>query len=758
MSKFFTKLFVMLALTVTASFAQWKYVGSFPDANFKVNSGGHGLAVDPEGKVWFQAFGATDSIVTAAGQKLPTRVVYVFNPDGTPASFSPIKTITVNGVTDSMQTPPGWSNRGLRADHQGNILHSNFDRVFRLNYKTGEGMNKVTPKVNTSLTAVGVDRQGNIFTGAVVPGNPVKFYDKDFNELGVAIDSSKGFSRTFEVSRDGNTIYWAGYTNHAVYAYTRPDEFSSYTLTDTLLKGFDSESCAWEPNSNNLWFSAGSYNDRPNRFPGTSTSWSPGGWYAYNVKTGVVADSLVWQFNTPGNVNERPRGIAFSPDGNTAYVTCFGASDYPVIQKFERVPVASSFTTPTSFPSDNFKVNSGGHGLAVDPDGKIWFQAFGATDSIVTAGGQKLATRVVYVFNPDGTPAAFSPIKTITVNGVTDSMQTPPGWSNRGLRADHEGNILHSNFDRVFRLNYKTGAGMNKVTPKVNTSLTATAVDANGNIFTGAVVPGNPVKFYDKDFNELGVAIDSSKGFSRAFEVSKDGNTIYWAGYTNHAIYAYTRPDEFSSYALTDTLLKGFDSESCGWEPNSNRLWFSAGSYNDLPNRFPGAITNYTPGTWYAFDVTTQKIVDKIDWQFNVPNNVNERPRGIAFSPDGKTAYTTCFGANTYPAIQKFVKVGTSVDGKESNWAYVETFQLFQNYPNPFNPQTTIPFELQKTGPVQVRVYDMTGREVATLVDKVMPAGSHNLTFDAHGLASGTYYYRLMFNGQTLTKRMLYVK
>lgn len=104
------------------------------------------------------------------------------------------------------------------------------------------------------------------------------------------------------------------------------------------------------------------------------------------------------------------------------------------------------------------------------------------------------------------------------------------------------------------------------------------------------------------------------------------------------------------------------------------------------------------------------------------------------------------------------MKVGTGVDEKESNWAYVESFQLFQNYPNPFNPQTTIPFELQKQGAVQVRVYDMTGREVAMLVDKVMAAGSHNLTFDAKGLATGTYYYRLMFDGQTLTKRMLYVK
>jgi DNA-binding beta-propeller fold protein YncE len=249
--------------------------------------------------------------------------------------------------------------------------------------------------------------------------------------------------------------------------------------------------------------------------------------------------------------------------------------------------------------------------------------------------------------------------------------------------------------------------------------------------------------------------VDTSRGFSRAFEVSQDGNTIYWAGYTNHAIYKYTRPDEFSAFAVTDTLLKGFDCESFAWDP-FGILWLSSGSFNDLPNRYAGVATTWKPNTWYGYNPATNQVIDFIEWQFNTPANPNERPRGIAFSPDGMTAYVTCFGASDYPAIQKFTRVSTSVEGKESNWAYVETFQLFQNYPNPFNPQTTIPFDLKNPGQVQIKVFDMMGREVATLVDKFMPAGSHNLVFDARGLASGTYYYRLIFGGQTLTKRMLF--
>ena len=411
-----------------------------------------------------------------------------------------------------------------------------------------------------------------------------------------------------------------------------------------------------------------------------------------------------------------------------------------------------------SFPNDDFKGNSGGHGLAVDPDGKIWFQFFGPTDSVVTPGGQKLPTRVIYVFNPDGSPASFSPIKTITVDGVIDTMTTPPNLSNRGLRADEQGNILVSNFDRLFRINYKTGEGMSKVIPIPNNSLTAAAVDAQGNIFAAPVVPDAfPIKIYDKDFNFIGNAVDTSRGFSRAFEVSPDGNTIYWAGYTNHAVWKYTRPDEFSAFAVTDTILKGFDSESFSWDPNG-LLWLSSGSYNDLPNRYPGVTTTYKPNTWYAYDPNTGQIVDFIEWQFFAPNNVNERPRGIAFSPDGNTAYVTCFGASDYAGIQKFQRTGTSVKGRESNWVHVETFQLLQNYPNPFNPQTTIPFELKNTGPVQVKVFDLLGREVVTLVDGVMPAGRHSVVFDARNLASGTYYYRVKIGDQMQTKRMLLLK
>lgn len=87
-----------------------------------------------------------------------------------------------------------------------------------------------------------------------------------------------------------------------------------------------------------------------------------------------------------------------------------------------------------------------------------------------------------------------------------------------------------------------------------------------------------------------------------------------------------------------------------------------------------------------------------------------------------------------------------------------QVFSLAQNSPNPFNPTTTIAFTLPSSGQVKLTVYNMTGQEVARLVDGYMAAGSHNAVFGGEGLASGVYFYRIVAGGHTATKRMLLIK
>jgi photosystem II stability/assembly factor-like uncharacterized protein len=85
-------------------------------------------------------------------------------------------------------------------------------------------------------------------------------------------------------------------------------------------------------------------------------------------------------------------------------------------------------------------------------------------------------------------------------------------------------------------------------------------------------------------------------------------------------------------------------------------------------------------------------------------------------------------------------------------------FALNQNYPNPFNPSTTISFTLDKDGYVSLNVYDVTGRTVATILNKQMDAGSYEVGFNASGLSSGVYFYKLKTVEQEMTKKMILLR
>lgn len=85
-------------------------------------------------------------------------------------------------------------------------------------------------------------------------------------------------------------------------------------------------------------------------------------------------------------------------------------------------------------------------------------------------------------------------------------------------------------------------------------------------------------------------------------------------------------------------------------------------------------------------------------------------------------------------------------------------FELNQNYPNPFNPSTVISYQLPVSGDVTLKVYDVLGREVATLIDEYREAGYHEVEFNSAGLASGIYYYQLNTGSFIKTKKMVLLR
>lgn len=85
-------------------------------------------------------------------------------------------------------------------------------------------------------------------------------------------------------------------------------------------------------------------------------------------------------------------------------------------------------------------------------------------------------------------------------------------------------------------------------------------------------------------------------------------------------------------------------------------------------------------------------------------------------------------------------------------------FELKQNYPNPFNPSTSIQFSVQSSRYVSLKVYDVVGREIATLVNNELPAGSYKYDFDGSKLSSGIYFYRLISGSFSEIKKMALIK
>jgi len=83
---------------------------------------------------------------------------------------------------------------------------------------------------------------------------------------------------------------------------------------------------------------------------------------------------------------------------------------------------------------------------------------------------------------------------------------------------------------------------------------------------------------------------------------------------------------------------------------------------------------------------------------------------------------------------------------------------LEQNYPNPFNPTTTIRYALPQRSHVTLTVFNVLGQQVATLVNESQDAGYHDVRFDANGLASGVYFYRIVAGEQVATKRLLLIR
>ncbi|MBV6478798.1 MAG: hypothetical protein HGGPFJEG_01555 [Ignavibacteria bacterium] len=168
-------------------------------------------------------------------------------------------------------------------------------------------------------------------------------------------------------------------------------------------------------------------------------------------------------------------------------------------------------------------------------------------------------------------------------------------------------------------------------------------------------------------------------------------------------------------------------------------------------------ISNQSPGT----------LVARMKLETSAKNFADE-PLNLIWADNSKLLKTKIFTFDGKNNVEITNSVSTKTDGvignkgNESITSVPTEYALAQNYPNPFNPSTTINYELPESGQVTLRIYDLLGKEVATLVNEKLEAGRYSVTFNGSsvsgGLASGMYFYKITAGNYTAVKKMVLIK
>ena len=425
------------------------------------------------------------------------------------------------------------------------------------------------------------------------------------------------------------------------------------------------------------------------------------------------------------------------------------------------------------------------HGVVVDGNGRIWvaihfgngpdqngspeFVGYNHNDGIADDTCHFVP---LYCFNADGSHASFSPITIFALpSGAMDTLysESKDNGSGKGISLDNNGNILYSAWSSVYRFDYQTGECLGKWTPSVMGSITEAVQDPVTNlIYVGKVGGGNPIYLLDEDLGFIANAVDVNSQINRTIAVLTDENgTNLYTGSTwnGHGIHHWFSEDaEFNQFEKVDTLGNLAELVTPDTTYTNVNLWVESLDLTPDGKLLVGALRRLWAGPlclWYIIDPVTGEYVEEIgtegpdpadDHNLQAPpfaGAVNG-PRG-GFFTDANTLYTVDFYMNT---LDKW----TWTAAIDNDVVILDKFALKQNYPNPFNPTTVIPFILEKSSIVRLTIYDMLGREIETLLDNKMNPGNYKINFDATGLASGTYVYRLDVDGETVSKKMLYVK
>ncbi len=208
------------------------------------------------------------------------------------------------------------------------------------------------------------------------------------------------------------------------------------------------------------------------------------------------------------------------------------------------------------------------------------------------------------------------------------------------------------------------------------------------------------------------------------------------------------------------------------WVMNSSSSAIYAGTYGDgLYRSFDGGatwskVTNLNAPFIYSISVSGSGKVYVASWASGVFESTDNGNTWTSLGMGGfgvsslmvPTGSDDLFVGTKEGKIYMSKSTGTATDVNDGLSEVPTKFELNQNYPNPFNPSTTIQFAVPEAGNYSVKVFNVLGQEVATLLNGEIGSGMHKVTFDASDIASGIYVYRLVGNNVNISKKMILTK
>ena len=402
----------------------------------------------------------------------------------------------------------------------------------------------------------------------------------------------------------------------------------------------------------------------------------------------------------------------------------------------------------------------------------IWFGTLGGNNSEARAISADGSVVVGVANDANGNPHAF---RWTAATGIQDLGTLGGDWS-EATDVSADGSVIvgwsydNNSIYRAFKWTAVTGM----IDLGAGDFSKAYGVSADGLIVIIDIYPGAYRWTQAGGLQDLGTLGGSS---SSASDISDNGSYITGTSYNNAGDpYAFrwfegTGIEQIGTYysfgmgiSGDGNTITGFETGSAGvyrafrWTEISGFEYNVAGDFSqgNAISGDGGIIVGDNGGG--AFRLSTAGGLEELNQVYSgLLTPGSDMYTALGISPDGQ--FIVGKGINGATSQDEgFLLAINGISSVNDMQRIPNEFILKQNYPNPFNPSTTIKYQIPENGFVSLKVYDVLGNEITTLVNEEKLAGSYEVEFNAEGLTSGIYFYKLQFNSFTETKKMILMK